>query len=211
MTADCSVAGGAESFVAGGVEYFGGTFLVGTAYCHPRPLHAHPHSHKWGNVVPMSISVTCLGITMAQGIAATWVGSSVLIVGVDVAAGIGGIGQSFLVSNRVSGVGPELDQGVLCLGGTLGISSNGGGLDPSFWGLVVGCGNSANYSIVNLYTITGIDSAVDLTNGVWVLTVAIMGTGVVEVGVEGVGWVSTLTLYLLLAIMFLFSCQRHLP
>ena len=42
-----------------------------------------------------------------------------------------------------------------------------------------------------------------LTVGVWVLTVATVGAGVVEVGVEGVGWVSTPTLYLLLAIMVL--------
>ena len=60
-----------------------------------------------------------------------------------------------------------------------------------------------NCPVANLYTITSIDSAVDLTIGVWVLTVAIMGVGVVEVGVEGVGWVSTLTLYLLLAIIVL--------
>ena len=31
-----------------------------------------------------------------------------------------------------------------------------------------------------------------------------MGVGAVEVGVEGIGWVSTLTLYLLLASMVLF-------
>ena len=37
--------------------------------------------------------------------------------------------------------------------------------------------------------------------GVCVLIVATAGVGMVEVGVEGVGWVSTLTLYLLLAIM----------
>ena len=73
MIADCSVVGGAESFVtqdtdysvAGGtegsvvegIEYLGGTFLVGSAYHYPSPLHALPHSYKWGNVVPMSISL----------------------------------------------------------------------------------------------------------------------------------------------------------
>ena len=41
----------------------------------------------------------------------------------------------------------------------------------------------------------------DLTFSVWVLRVASVGVGVVEVGVEGVGWVGILTLYLLLAIM----------
>ena len=63
---------------------------------------------------------------------------------------------------------------------------------------------SANFVNANLYTITGIDSAVDLTDSVWVLTVAIMVAGVVGVGMEGVGWVRTITLYLLLAIMVLF-------
>ena len=52
--------------------------------------------------------------------------------------------------------------------------------------------------------VTGIASAVDLTIGVCVLTVTTVGVGAVEVGVEGVGWVNTLTLYLLLAIMVFF-------
>ena len=71
--AEYSVAGGTERFVtqgagysvardtggsvAGGAEYLGGTFLVGSAYHHPSPLHALPHSCKWGNAVPMSISL----------------------------------------------------------------------------------------------------------------------------------------------------------
>ena len=38
---------------------------------------------------------------------------------VGVAAGVGGIGQSFLVSNRFLDVDPELGQGVLCLGRAL--------------------------------------------------------------------------------------------
>ena len=75
-------------------------------------------------------------------------------------------------------------------------------MDPSFWGLVCGCGTSANYPIANLYTITGINSTVDLTVGLWVLTMATMG--MVEAGAEAIVWVSTLTLYLLLAIMVLF-------
>ena len=62
MTADCSVTGGAESFVtqdvgcsvAGGADNFGGAFLVGSAYHHPSLLHLLPHSYKWGKVVPMS-------------------------------------------------------------------------------------------------------------------------------------------------------------
>ena len=55
--------------------------------------------------------------------------------------------------------------------------------------------------IANLCTITGTDSAMYLTGGVCMLTVATMGVDMIEVGLEGVGWVSTLTLYLLLAIM----------
>ena len=52
------------------------------------------------------------------------------------------------------------------------------------------------------------DVAVDLVNGVWVEVVATVGAGAVEVGVEGVDWVSTLTLYLLLVIMVLFLLSR---
>ena len=73
-----------------------------------------------------------------------------------------------------------------------------------FWGLAVGYGTSANFPVANFYMVTSIDSVVDLTTGVWVETVATRGAGAVEVGVEGIGWMSTLTLYLLLASMFLF-------
>ena len=144
-------------------------------------------------------SVACLGITMAWVIAAILGGSFVLMVGAGVEAGVGGVGQLFLVSNRFSEAYPALGQGVPCLTGALGTSSSGGGL--SFRDLVVGCGTSANCPMANLYTVTSIDSAVDLTNGVCVLTVTTVGVGAVEVRMEGVGWVSTLTLYLLLAIM----------
>ena len=116
---------------------------------------------------------------------------------------IRGIGQSFLVSNRFSDAKPALGQGVPCLTGALGMSSSGGGLELSFRGLVVGCGTSANCPVANLYTITGIDSAVDLTGGVWVLKLATVGWVQSRLGVEGVGWVSILTLYLLLALIFL--------
>ena len=54
--------------------------------------------------------------------------------------------------------------------------------------------------MASLCIVTSIDSAVDLTIGVCVLTVTTMGVVAVGVGEEGVGWVSTLTLYLLLAI-----------
>ena len=122
------------------------------------------------------------------------------MVGADKGTGVGGIGQSFLVLNRFSEADPALGKGVPCLTGSLEMSSSGGGLILSFRDLVVGCGTSANCPIANLYTITGIDFAVDLTIGVCVLTVATIGVGAVKVGV-GVGWVSNFTLYLLLAIM----------
>ena len=130
--------------------------------------------------------------------------------GVGVAAGAGGIGQSFLVSNRFSDVDPELSQGTLCLGGALDISSSDGGLDPSFGGLVVGHGTSANCPIANLYTIISIDSAMALPLGVWVLTVASKGVGAVEVWVGGVGLVSTFALYLLFGNHGPFSLIRHI-
>ena len=67
---NCSAAGGAESFVTqdidcsvagdavtGSAEYFGGAFFAGSAYHHPSSLCALHHSCKWGNVVPMGISL----------------------------------------------------------------------------------------------------------------------------------------------------------
>ena len=51
------------------------------------------------------------------------------MVGTDVGARVGGIAQSSLVSNRFSKVDPALGQGVPCLTGALGMSSQGGG----FW------------------------------------------------------------------------------
>ena len=146
---------------------------------------------------------------MAWGIAATW-GGSVLIVGLGVGTGAGGIGKSFLVSNRLSEADPAFGQGVLCLTGTLVMSSGGGGLDPSFWGLLVGHGTSANCPVANSYTITGIDVAVDLVTGIWVQLVATVGigaaefTGAVGVVIVGTGWARTLTMYPLLVITVLF-------
>ena len=67
--------------------------------------------------------------------------------------------------------------------------------------MVVGCGTLANCPMASLCIVTSIDCAVDLTIGVCVLIVATMKVGAVEVGVEGVDWVSTLTLYLLLAVI----------
>ena len=105
------------------------------------------------------------------------------MVGAGVGTGVGGISQSFLVLNRFSEADAALGQGVPCLTVVPGMSSSGGGLEFSFRGLVVGHGTSANCPIANLYTATGIDSAVDLTIGVCVLTVATVGMATVEVGV----------------------------
>ena len=138
----------------------------------------HPHEH---------FSVTCFGITMALGIAGILGCSFVLMVGAVVGTGVGEIGQSFLVLNRFSDADPALGQGVPCLTGAVGMSSSGGGLTLLFRDLVVGCGTSANCPIGNVYTVTGIDSAADLTISVCVLTVATLGVGAVDVGMEGVG------------------------
>ena len=75
-----------------------------------------PHEH---------FSTTCLGITITQGIAAVWGGTSVFTVG----AGVGGIGQSFLALNRFSEAEPVLGQWVSCLTGAFDMSSSGGGLE----------------------------------------------------------------------------------
>ena len=68
-----------------------------------------------------------LWVTITLGIDATWGGASVFMVGADVGTGVGGIGQSFLVSKRFCEVEPALGQGVPCLIGALGMSSKGGG------------------------------------------------------------------------------------
>ena len=54
--------------------------------------------------------MACLGIVMVWGIAAI-LGCSVLMVGVGLETGVGGIGQSFLVSKRFSDAKPALGQG----------------------------------------------------------------------------------------------------
>ena len=140
---------------------------------------------------------------MAWRIAAILGGSSALMVGTGVGTEVEGIDQSFLVSNKFSEADPALGQVVPCLTGALRMSSSGRGL--KFWVIVGGHGTSLNFPVARLYTITGMDvAAVGLVTGMWVLTVTTVGAGVVGVGEEGVGWVSTLTLYLLLAIMVLF-------
>ena len=48
------------------------------------------------------------------------------------------------------------------------------------------------------------DATVDLSTGIWVEVVPTVGVGAVGIRLEGIGWVNTLTLYLLLASMVLF-------
>ena len=74
---------------------------------------------------------------------------------------------------------------------------------PSFWGLAVRYETSANFPVANLYTMTSMDSAVDLTTCILMEAVVTAGVGAVGVGLVGMGWTSTLTLYLLLASMVL--------
>ena len=123
-----------------------------------------PHEH---------FSVACLVMVMAWGIAANLGCSSVLMVGLGLGTGVGGIDESFLVSNRFYDGKLVLGQGVPCLTGALGISSSCGGL--SLMDLVVGCGTLANCHMASLCIVTGIDSAVDLTIDVCVLIVTTVG------------------------------------
>ena len=186
MIAGCSLAGAVEGFVAvavvvtvtvvEGVERFGGAFLVDFVDHHPSPLlHALLHFCKWGNVVPMSIFCGPFGHHHGVGDCCNFGLFICFDGGVGMGTGVGGIGQSFLVSNRFSEADPALGQGVPCLNWALRIFSSGGGL--SFRDLFVICGTSANCHVVNLCSVTSIDSAVDLTTGVCVLTVATMGGG----------------------------------
>ena len=108
------------------------------------------------------------------------------MVGTDVGPGVGGIGQSFLVSNRFSQVDPSLDQRVPCLMGALGMSSKGGGFwtegCPPFWGLAVGLGASANCPVARLCTVTSMVVVANLVVCILVDVVAIVGEVVVGIG-----------------------------
>ena len=89
--------GGAKCFVAGGAECFVGTFLV-VLSAHPNLPHVLSSSQsslcsssflQMGQCGPHEhFSTTCLGITIAWGIAATWGGASGFIVGVGVGVGV---------------------------------------------------------------------------------------------------------------------------
>ena len=64
---------------------------------------------------PCIFSATCLGMTIAWGIATTCSGASVFIVGVG--AGVEGMGQTSLALNKFSEADPVLGQGVASLTG----------------------------------------------------------------------------------------------
>ena len=88
------------------------------------------------------------------------------------------------------------------------MSSSGGGLE--FWVIVGGHGVCLNFPVARLCTIISMEvTAVELVTGISVLKVATVGVGTVGVEEEGVGLVSTLTLYLLLVIMSFFFFQGH--
>ena len=100
-----------------------------------------------------------------MGVAAILGCSSVLMVEAGVGTGVGGIDQSFLVSNKFSSTDPTFGQGVPCLTGALGMSSSGGGLE--FWVIVGRYGVCLNFPVARLCTIMGTDvTTVELVTGV---------------------------------------------
>ena len=201
----------AEGFVWSGAKGFGGTSLADFVDCHPNPLlHVLLHFCKGGSVVPTCNPLLLVwGAFITLGIAATWGGASVFMVGADVGTWAGGIGQSFLVSNRFSEVDPALGQGVPCLTGALVISSKGGESwtegCPPFWGLAVGLETSANCPVASLCIVTGTAVVANHVVCIWVDVVAVIGAVVV-----GMGWFRTLTLYPLLVITVLFLLSHAL-
>ena len=114
------------------------------------------------------------------------------MVGADVGTGVGGIGQSFWVSNRFSEIDPALVQGVPNLFGALGMSSKGGGFwtegCPPFWGLAIRLEVSANCPVASLCIVTGMAAVANPVVCIWVDVVVVTGTVVV-----GMGWFRTLT------------------
>ena len=195
----------AEGVLWSGAESFGGAFLADFVDCHPNPLlHVFLHFFQMGQCSPhMQFSAACLGASITLGMAGTWGGAYVFMIGANVGTGAGEIGQSFWVSNRFSEFEYALGQGVPCLTGALGMSSKGGRFwtegCPLFWGLAVGLGASANCPVARLCIVTGMAVVANPVVCVWVDVVAVIGTAVV-----GTGWFRTLTLYPLLAVTVLF-------
>ena len=116
--ARCFMAGNTECFVAGAAACFGGTFLIAHSVCHcPNLPHVLPHSYKWGNVDPMSISLQlALELPSHGELLLLWV---VLLFSQWGRCRCWGWENwlVFLVSNRFSDADPVLGQGVLCLRG----------------------------------------------------------------------------------------------
>ena len=117
---DCSVVGGAEGYVAVGIgdsvaegfvrsgaECFGGTFWVDFCRSPSQSSLCSSLFTQMGQCGTQVHCSVCLNITIAWGIAAFWGGFSILMMGSGVGAEVGGIGQSFLVSNKFSDVDPE--------------------------------------------------------------------------------------------------------
>ena len=68
LSAECLVAGGTGASVVGDTGDFRAAFLANFAWCHPNLLlHALHHSDRWGNVVPMSISLSLVWATPWHG------------------------------------------------------------------------------------------------------------------------------------------------
>ena len=98
------------------------TVEVASDVFHPNPL---SHFCKWGNVVPIHISLALLWWT---GVWWVWSwGSTFIVVGLGFVVRLveGGIGQSFLISKRLLDIFPALGHGVPT---QMGASSRGGGL-----------------------------------------------------------------------------------
>ena len=106
---------------------FGGAFLVDFADHHSSPL-LHVLCFANGAMwAPWAFFYHLLRHYHGMGDCSNF-GFFSLMVGAGVGTGVGGIGLSFLVSNRFSEADPALDQRVPCITGTLGISSRGGRL-----------------------------------------------------------------------------------
>ena len=132
----------------------------------------HPH-----------FSFTCLCATVAQGITVLWGCASTFIVGVDV--GAGGIGQSFLDSNKFSDVDPVSAHGVPALAW---IFSSGGGLlsaEELPWGQF-----SWNFPFAKFIIVIGI------VTGICVVMLSVLGVDAC------MGLATTHTLYCLVGINF---------
>ena len=133
-----------------------------------------PHPH---------FSFICFSATVAQGIIASLGYASTFIMGVDV--GAGGIGQSFLNSNKFSDVDPAPSHGVPTL---VRIFSSGGGLlsfEEPPWG-----GFSWIFPLAKFIIVMGVVS------GICMITLSVLGLGACF------DLVTTHTLYHLVGINF---------